>query len=140
MKQEQDFGMQDRADFTASELRRIYAYLLVLGYAVKYYLNEQMVIKPYDEEIKSRHPTFFATIFNRWAKKYGNSVLATTPRRINAYYFELASQLEVDEQTNATNNEETCQYRNYNEIVEELIKATTENEDVMEFDKDGVEE
>lgn len=114
MKQEQDFGMQDRADFTASELRRIYAYLLVLGYAVKYYLNEQMVIKPYDEEIKSRHPTFFATIFNRWAKKYGNSVLATTPRRINAYYFELASQLEVDEQTNATNNEETCQYRNYN--------------------------
>ena len=24
------------------------AYLLVLGYAVKYYLNEQIVIKPYD--------------------------------------------------------------------------------------------
>lgn len=46
----------------------------------------------------------------------------------------------MDEQTNATNNEETCQYRNYNEIVEELIKATTENEDVVEFDKDGVEE
>jgi hypothetical protein len=36
------------------ELKRIYSYLLVLGYAVKYYLNEQAVIKPYDEEIKGK--------------------------------------------------------------------------------------
>jgi transposase-like protein len=114
--------------------------LLVLGYAVKYYLNEQMVIKPYDEEIKLRHPTFFATIFNRWAKKYGNSVLATTPRKINAYYFELAAQLEVDELNSTANNEENCQYRNYNEIVEELIKATTEVEDAGDFDKEPPEE
>lgn len=71
----------------------MYSYLLVLGYAVKYYLNEQLVIKPYDEEIKLRHPSFFASIFNKWAKKYGNSALATTPRRINSYYNHLATQL-----------------------------------------------
>ena len=98
-----------------------------------------MVIKPYDQEIKTRHPTFFASIFNRWAKKYGNTVLATTPRRINAYYFELASQLQVDEVTNTTNNDETCQYRNYNEIVEELIKATTEVDEAVEFDREGAD-
>ena len=76
-----------------SELKKIYSYLMVLGYAVKYYLNEQVVIKPYDEEIKQRHPNFFATIFNRWAKKYGNSVLSTTPKKINSYYLGLAAQL-----------------------------------------------
>lgn len=88
--------------------------MLVLGYAVKYYLNEQQVIKPYDEEIKMRHPTFFASIFNKWAKKYGNSALATTPRRINSYYLALANQLEVEENLNNTNNDDNCQYRNYN--------------------------
>jgi hypothetical protein len=111
---------------------------LVLGYAVKYYLNEQNVIKPYDEEIRLRHPTFFANIFNKWAKKYGNSALATTPRRINSYYLALASQLEVED--NLNHPEENCQYRNYNEIVEELIKATTEGEDLNDLDKDPLEE
>lgn len=80
-----------KTSFSMQELKRIYSYLLVLGYAVKYYLNEQIVIKPYDEEIKLRHPTFFASIFNKWAKKYGNSALATTPRRINSYYQTLAN-------------------------------------------------
>lgn len=106
---------------------------------MKYYLNEQIVIKPYDEEIKMRHPTFFATIFNRWAKKYGNTVLATTPRRINSYYLGLASQLEIEENLNNNNNEENCQYRNYNEIVEELIKATTEGDEAAEYEKEGPE-
>jgi hypothetical protein len=112
----------------------------VLGYAVKYYLNEQAVIKPYDEEIKGRHPSFFASIFNKWAKKYGNSALATTPRRINAYYLGLASQLEVEDNPNNLSNEDNCQYRNYNEIVEELIKATTEGEDYGELEKELPEE
>lgn len=67
-------------------------------------------------------------------------MLATTPRKINAYYFELAAQLEVDELTSTTNNEENCQYRNYNEIVEELIKATTEVEDAADFDREPAEE
>ena len=100
----------------------------MLGYAVKYYLNEQAVIKPYDEEIKSRHPTFFASIFNKWAKKYGNSALATTPRRINSYYLALANQLDLEDHPATAHPDENCQYRNYNEIVEELIKATTEGE------------
>lgn len=88
-----NYEEKSRSNFTLGELKRVYSYLLVLGYAVKYYLNEQIVIKPYDEEIKLRHPTFFASIFNKWAKKYGNSALATTPRRINAYYNNLATQL-----------------------------------------------
>ena len=70
----------------------------------------------------------------KWAKKYGNTVLATTPRKINAYYLGLAAQLELDQQTNPAANEDNCQYRNYNEIVQQLIRATTENDDV-EYEK-----
>lgn len=93
MERPQEGEQRNGCSFTSQELKRIYSYLLVLGYAVKYYLNEQNVIKPYDEEIRQRHPSFFASIFNKWAKKYGNTALATTPRRINSYYLALASQL-----------------------------------------------
>ena len=41
---------------------------------------------------------------------------------------------------NINHPEENCQYRNYNEIVEELIKATTEGEDYNELEKDVLEE
>ena len=50
-EQEEEYRYEDRyrtSSFTAQELKRIYSYLLVLGYAVKYYLNEQIIIKPYD--------------------------------------------------------------------------------------------
>lgn len=46
----------------------------------------------------------------------------------------------MDDLNTAANNEDNCQYRNYNEIVEELIKATTEVEDAADFDKEPPEE
>ena len=79
---------------THGELRKIYAYLMVLGYAVKYYLNEQSTIKPYDDDLKTRYPGFFEGIFNKWAKKYGNTMLATTPKKINTYYIGMVADIE----------------------------------------------
>ncbi len=75
--------------YTLPELKKIYLYLLVIGYAVKYYLNEQMKIKPYEDYLKRVLIQFFPKAFNKWAKKYGNSVLNTTPRKINSYYMGL---------------------------------------------------
>lgn len=62
---------------------------MVIGYAVKYYLNEQSKIKPYEQHTKIIIPNFFSHVFNKWAKKYGNKVLNTTPRKINGFYMSL---------------------------------------------------
>ena len=97
----------------------MYTYLMLVGYSVKYYLNES--IKAYEEEIRRQHPSFFTQIFNSWASKYGNKILKTNPRKINSFYMNMFQFEEPQE-----NAEIDCQYRNYNEIVEELIKVTTE--------------
>jgi hypothetical protein len=64
-------------------------YLLVIGYAIKYYLNEPAKAKPYEEHVNKVMEGFIPNVFNKWARKYGNSVLSTTPRKINAYYMSL---------------------------------------------------
>jgi hypothetical protein len=66
--------------------------------------------------------------------------LATTPRRINAYYQALAGQLENDNDHPTNTQDENCQYRNYNEIVEELIKATTDAEEPQEMEPNAIPE
>lgn len=63
------------------ELRKLFIYLLVIGYSVKYYLNEST--KAYEDEMKRKYPDFFTSIFNVWVDKYSNKVLRTNPRKIN---------------------------------------------------------
>ena len=47
--------MPGRSEFwTFDEMKKLYKYLLVLGYSIKYYLNEQT--KGYEEEMKIRYP------------------------------------------------------------------------------------
>ena len=87
--------------------------MLVIGYAIKYYLNEPAKAKPYEEWINRHIEGFMVNVFNRWARKFGNSVLSTTPRKINAYYMSLGF-LEGEEETAQEQQGEDCQYRNYN--------------------------
>ena len=93
-------------------MKKLYKYLLVIGYSIKYYLNEQT--RGYEEEMKIRYPEFFILIFNAWVDKYSNKVLRTNPRKINMFYMQLFS---VEDQPQFDNTEADCQYRNYNEIV-----------------------
>lgn len=106
--------MEERGPETdIEEVKRIYLYLLVIGYAVKYYLNEPMKIKPYEEFLKRTLPDFFPQVFTKWAREYGNSALNTTPRKINAYYMELGF-LEGEEENADEKQGDDCQYQNYN--------------------------
>jgi len=41
--------------------------------------------------------------------------------------------LEGEEENNEEKGADDCQYRNYNEIVEELIKSTTDAEEPVAF-------
>ena len=41
--------------------------------------------------------------------------------------------LEGEEENNNEQQAEDCQYRNYNEIVEELIRATTDGDDHVQI-------
>lgn len=62
----------DLISYSIPELKQIHLYLLVLGYAIKFYLNDPMKIKPYEEHLKNLLPNFFPNLFNKWARKYGN--------------------------------------------------------------------
>ena len=70
--------------WTLKDMKKFYIYLLVIGYAVKYYLNE--TTKGYVDEMKRRYPNFFSKVFNEWVDKYSNRVLRTNPRKINIFY------------------------------------------------------
>lgn len=109
---------ENHEQWSLVEIKKVYVYLLVIGYSVKYYLNES---KAYEEEMKRKYPEFFKQVFNSWVDKYSSKVLRTNPRKINEFYIEL-----FQAEENLENIETDCQYRNYNEIVEELIKVTTE--------------
>lgn len=85
--------------FTIEELKKIYLYLLVIGYAIKYYLNEPLKAKPYEEYANRHIENFIPGIFNKWARNHGNIALSTTPRKINAYYMGLGF-LEGEEEAN----------------------------------------
>ena len=66
--------------------------------------------------------------------KYSHKVLRTNPKKINVFYTSL---FQVEDNPVQDNPDVDCQYRNYNEIVEELIKATTEgDENLHEDEKD----
>ena len=57
MEEENHFNNEDNMEenspipfaFTVDELKKIYLYLLVIGYAIKYYLNEPIKAKPYED-------------------------------------------------------------------------------------------
>lgn len=58
--------------------------MLVIGYSVKYYLNEST--KAYEDYLKQKYTEFFPTIFVVWVDKYSSKVLRTNPRKINEFY------------------------------------------------------
>ncbi len=80
-----------REPFTLPELKNVYIYLITIGYAVKYYLNESSILTPYDEYINANFPHFFKKVFNVWAEKYSKS-LQISPRKINSFYLSIMAQ------------------------------------------------
>lgn len=95
--------------WSLSEMKKLYKYLLVIGYSIKYYLNE--ITKAYEEYMKKRYPEFFSRIFNAWVDKYSNKVLRTNPRKINLFYMSL---FQAEDNPSMDYAEADCQYRNYN--------------------------
>lgn len=70
------------------EITRQFVYILSMGYACKFYLNESMEL--YADEIKRVLPDFFPSVFNPWIEKYGNQVFSVvTPRALNSFYARL---------------------------------------------------
>jgi hypothetical protein len=96
-----------RLDDVELSERSLYLYLVVIGYAVKYYLNEGIIV--YDLEVKKLVPEF-SVVFQAWASKYSNKVLRTNPKRLNTFYIDLMK----------SDDQEDSNFKNYNEIVEEL--------------------
>ena len=99
--------MSRRLDDVELSERSLYLYLVVIGYAVKYYLNEGIIV--YDLEVKKLVPEF-SVVFQAWASKYSNKVLRTSPKRLNTFYIDLMK----------SDDQEDSNFKNYNEIVEEL--------------------
>lgn len=89
--------------------RSLYLYLVVIGFAVKYYLNDNITV--YDQEV-NRQITDFSSVFKAWAKKYSNEVLRTNPKKLNTFYIDLMK----------SDDQDDINFKNYNEIVEDLGK------------------
>ena len=61
-------------------------YLMVIGYAVKSYLNDNTAV--YDAKSKEIVPDF-ETVFQYWAKRYAHEALRTNPKKLNSFYTEV---------------------------------------------------
>lgn len=66
-------------------------YLLLCGYTVKFYLNEQ--IDMYTVEMEKACPDF-KTVFEEWAKHYAWTTLRIHPKHLNSIYKQISLRVE----------------------------------------------
>ncbi len=67
------------------EYKSILLYLLIIGYSVKYFLNDEKDVKMYNPGLQNILKNF-NELFSYWKNKYFDNKLIITPKIMNLLY------------------------------------------------------